>query len=170
MLFRSAVKYEKSIITFKLAVGNIVGEVEFHINESSATNSILSTHAEASKVWGENLLNTLNTIKVPSTTIDDFVDKNSINLIDILKLDTQGTEYQILEGAIETMQKKKIKLIYLEIIIMPTYHGQKHFDEILYMLRVNGFRLFRIYNYSYTQFGDLRQVDAIFLSENFNFQ
>ena len=46
---------------------------------------------------------------------------------------------------------------------MPTYSGQKHFDEVLYLLRSKGFQLFNLYNYSHTEFGELRQVDAIFI-------
>ncbi len=52
-----------------------------------------------------------------------------------LVLDTQVTEYQVLEGASKAMEENKISLIYLEIITKPTYKGQKNFDEILFLLR-----------------------------------
>ncbi len=165
-ILKETIKKEKNIEVFNIAFWNKVGEVNLHVNKYSATNSILPTHREASNTWGENLLNTLETIKVSSTTIDDFVEKKRINKIDILKLDTQGTEYFIIEGAINTIKKGKIKLIYIEIITLPTYQGQKHFDEILSLLRLNGFKLYNMYNYSFTQFGELRQIDAIFLCNN----
>src|SRR6185312_11125048 len=105
----------------------------------------------------------LDKIKIDSVTLDDFVSQNGIGKIDILKMDTQGTEYQILEGAYRCLQMKKIGLIYLEIITMNTYQKQKNLDEILLLLRINGFVLYNFYNLTYTNLGELRQVDAIFL-------
>ena len=149
------------------ALGNICGKVVFNVNKSSQTNSLLKTDRDGEKTWGENLLNTIDIINIDCITIDEFVEKNEIDCIDILKLDTQGTEYQVIEGAANTIAKNKIKLIYLEIITMPTYSGQKHFDEILLLLRNKEFNLFNLYNYSHTGTGALRQVDAIFIHKSF---
>ena len=164
-ILTETVKGYQNIKPFNTALGNIVGEVDFHVNQYSATNSILPTHQEGSNIWGANLLDTLKVIKVNSTTIDDFIERHAINQIDILKLDTQGTEYNIIEGAAKAIEQGKIKLIYLEIITLPTYQNQKHFDEVLRFLRLNGFNLYNMYDYSFTQLGFLRQVDAIFLSQ-----
>jgi hypothetical protein len=48
---------------------------------------------------------------------------------------------------------------------MPTYQKQKHLDEILLLLRRKGFVLYNFYNLSYTNAGELRQVDAIFIKK-----
>ena len=50
------------------------------------------------------------TVKDKITQIANIED----DLIDILKIDTQGTEYQVVEGAKETISQDNIKLIYLE--------------------------------------------------------
>ena len=168
-ILNETVKNETNVETLNIALGNLVGFVDFHINKSSATNSILPTHKNGSITWSENLLDTLVNIKVPSSTIDDFVEKKGIDKIDILKLDTQGTEYLIIEGARETIKKGRIRIVYMEIIILPTYQGQKYFDEILLLMRVNGFKLFKMYDFSFNRFGELRQVDAVFISNDFKF-
>jgi FkbM family methyltransferase len=154
-----------NIKCFNLALSNISGQLDFHVNKSYATNSILATHADSAKNWNEEVLFTIEEIKINSLTLDDFVAQNQIDKIDILKLDTQGTEYQIIEGASQSIKQNKIALIYLEIIIMPTYQEQKNLDEILLLLRNKGFSLYNFYNYSYTNAGELRQVDAIFTRE-----
>lgn len=169
-ILNEKIKNYQNIKTINKAVGNVVGEINFHVNKFSATNSALPTHQEGSKTWGENLLDTIETIMVKSITIDDFIEKECVNQIDILKIDTQGTEYCVIEGALKAIDKQRIKLIYLEIIILPTYQNQKHLDEILLFLRFNGFSLYNFYNYSYTQFGILRQIDAIFINNNFQFR
>jgi FkbM family methyltransferase len=164
------VKSYPNIKIFNNALGNVIGDLDFHVNKSSATNSILPTHQESSKTWGKNLLDTIETIKIKSTTIDDFIGKSGINQIDVLKIDTQGTEYNVIEGAIKAIKQGKIKLIYLEIITLPTYQNQKHLDEMLSFLRLNGYNLYNIYNYSSTPLGMLRQIDAIFLNNKFQFK
>ena len=161
--------YDK-IKTFKSAIGNINGAVDFHVNKYSDTNSVLSTHSEASHIWGNDILDTLKTIKVDCITLDNFFAELGIFQIDILKIDTQGNEFAVLEGAIKNLEKDFIKLIYLEIITLPTYESQKHFDEILLFLRLHNFDLYNLYNLSFTKFGELRQMDAIFLNKKFRFE
>jgi FkbM family methyltransferase len=153
---------------YNLALGNASGYATFHVNASSQTNSLLQTDEGGAATWGENLLNTVQTISVEAITIDDFVNREQVACIDILKLDTQGTEYQIIEGAAQTIAANKIKLIYTEIITMPTYEGQKSFDEVLQLLRNKGFSLYNLYNFSHTPAGKLRQVDAIFIHKSFH--
>jgi FkbM family methyltransferase len=165
-ILKKNVEDKENIKVYNVALSNVIGKVKFNVNESSQTNSILSTHIDGADTWGKNLLSTIDTIDIESTTIDKFVEKNTIDKIDILKLDTQGTEYFIIEGAAKTIAKNKIKLIYLEIIIMPTYDGQKYFDEILLLFRANNFHLYNLYNFSHTANGMLRQVDAIFIHES----
>jgi len=152
----------KNIKCYNVALSNLTGKVDFHVNQYYPTNSILATHIDSSKNWNDVVFVTKDLIKIDSLTLDDFVAKNHIDEIDILKMDTQGTEYQILEGASKCLEQKKICLIYLEIILMPTYVNQKNFDEILLLLRRKGFSLFNLYNLSYTNSGELRQVDAVF--------
>ena len=152
-----------NINIFNTAIGNISGQVDFHVNNFSATNSILPTHPDSNINWGKGMLDTIETIKINSLILDDFIEQNKIDKIDILKLDTQGAEYNIIEGALKSIGQNIISLIYLEIIIMPTYKKQKFLDEILLLLRKNGFVLYNFYNYLFTDYGELLQVDAIFI-------
>jgi len=167
-ILKSSVKSFPNIKVFNTAISNFSGQVDFHVNKSSATNSILPTSGDGKKNWGENLLETVETIKINSVTIDDFVEKFKIKAIDILKIDTQGTEYEVVEGAGKTTEQNKIRLIYLEIIIVSTYEGQKYLDEILSLFRNKGFRLFNLYNFTHSDKGELKQVDAIFVHKSFD--
>lgn len=164
-ILKETVSNYGNILTYNIALGNLEGDVDFYVNKFSATNSILPAHSMGSIIWGDNLLNNIEKIKVRSTTLDNFIKKMEIDQIDILKLDTQGTEYDVLEGAINTIKDRKIKIIYMEIITLPTYQNQRHFDEILKFMRLNRFELYNMYDYSLTKFGALRQVDAIFVNK-----
>ena len=47
--------------------------------------------------------------------IDNFSQENDIKKIDLLKIDAEGSEMSILEGAKEILQKGVIKLVFVEI-------------------------------------------------------
>lgn len=157
-------KLPSNVRPFNLALGNENKDVDFNINLEQQTNSLLSTHPDAEKTWGCKACDHVRTELVKMQTIDEFVKINNIEKIDILKMDTQGTESLILEGAIETINQNKIKLVYTEIIIMPTYIGQKPLDEALYDYRKNGFIL---YNFYFNPVGQVQQIEALFIHESF---
>ena len=114
-------------------------------------------------IWGKGLLETIGTVDVEMTTLDNFVDENNIKKIDILKMDVQGAEFMVLNGAKKTFEKGIVNMIYTEIIMLPTYEGQIPFDETIKLIRSFGFELYNFFNYNLTDAGQLRQVDAIFI-------
>lgn len=150
------------INVFNFGLSNQVGTQPFHSNPSSATNSLLSTDELGSQIWGAGLLETQDIVKAQFKTIDSVIETMRIPKIDILKLDIQGAESIVMEGALVTCSRGLIRLIYSEIITQPTYKGQKRFDEAMAAFYNNGFDLYSIYNMSFTGAGRLRQIDVIF--------
>ena len=55
-----------------------------------------------------------NVDKVKTNTLDKFCEKNLIDKIDVLKIDTQGHEAEVLNGAIQMLTKQRIKVVELE--------------------------------------------------------
>lgn len=166
-VLKTNVKEYPNVQIYNLAFGDTIGKINFNSNTVSATNSILETDEHASSVWGNNLLDTIEKTEVPITTIDNFVYEQKISEIDILKIDVQGYEFNVIEGARHLILRNGVKVIYMEIIILPTYQKQKSLDEILALMRSNNFSLYNLYNFSYDSFGSLRQVDAIFINNNY---
>jgi len=144
-------------------LGAVTGPQTIHANAFSATNSLLPTDAKSAVTWGEGLLETQATVSVKIKTLDNAVKELNVDHIDILKLDVQGAEHLVLEGGEKTLSAGLVDLIYTEIILLPTYEGQLYFDEILLRFRQLGYRLYDVYNPSYNQQKQLRQLDAIFL-------
>lgn len=52
------------------------------------------------------------TENVPSITIDHFVESNSIQRIDFIKIDTDGYELEVLKGAINSIKKLQPQIIF----------------------------------------------------------
>ncbi len=155
-----------TIHAFNMALSNGSGTAEFHVNPSSATNSLLPTDPQAPQIWGKGLLETYDKIKVQTITIDDFCRTHGIDRIHLLKLDVQGAEPLVLEGARQFLDSGKIDLIYTEIITMPSYSGQMELHDFLTMLHEYGFCLYNFYHF-FLHSGRLKQMDAIFTRNGF---
>jgi FkbM family methyltransferase len=84
-------------------------------------------------------------------TIDDFCQKNNIQDIDFIKIDTDGHDFMVLKGAEKTLTELKT----LGVMVEAQFHGIPHpeantFANIDNYLRNLGFSLFdlEIYRYS----------------------
>jgi FkbM family methyltransferase len=150
------------ITTFALALAEEAGEAELYVNASSATNSLFETDPHGAMVWGNGPLETRQRIQCRATTIDKIVSETGLDGIHLLKIDAQGAEYKILQGAAGVLRAGLIDLLYMEIITMPTYRGQRSLAYYLEFLDKNQMTLFGIYNLSFIG-GQIRQLDAIFV-------
>ena len=89
------------------------------------TKNVLFSNAEKEIDFISMIKNT-PTVKKKTITIDKFVEENNIEKIDYIKMDVEGAERTILEGAIKTIKKFKPHLA------IAIYHGGKLFMEDFY--------------------------------------
>ena len=78
------------------ALGNRVGGAELHIESSSGEGNTLAESGLLGSYSGKET--------VPITTIDTFVREQQLRRVDFIKVDTEGFEKEILEGAAETIR------------------------------------------------------------------
>ena len=69
-------------------------------------------------------------VKMNAVTVDKFVNDNNIKRIDYIKMDVEGAEKNILEGAKETINKFRPSLA------VAVYHGGKLFMEDFYKVPI----------------------------------
>jgi FkbM family methyltransferase len=150
----------------RLALGSAAGHGTLNVNRSSATNSLLRSDERAAGYWGRDLLDTQTTIEVPLATLDAFCAERSIAHVDLLKLDVQGAELAVLEGAAALLRTQAIDVVYMEMIVAPTYVGQHDLHDYLGLFRAHGYVLFDFYNPVRTH-GRLLQTDNLFVAEPF---
>ena len=90
---------------------------------------------------------------------DKYLDANSQLF---LKIDTQGYEWQVLDGAIETL--KRAKGVLCEVSLVPLYEGQKVWLDVIGRLESEGFLLWALQKgFVDHRTGQSLQMDAIFL-------
>jgi len=107
-------------------------------------------------------------ITVQTQTIDNFCSLNNIKNIDLLKLDTDGTEHEVLLGAESLLSQGKIGLIYTEISGFKKTFNIK-VEEIVKFLGKYGFELKKTYTIpSFSMFSNLKSTDNLFVKKSIN--
>ena len=154
---------DSEIIPVPLALADTPGTREFHINKVTATNSFYPP-VEKWRLWApEGALELKESIEVEVSTIDHFCHNRAIRHISILKLDTQGAECAILQGAKEMLTEKKVGMIYCEVVFIPIYQNQVLAHEIIKELNRLDYQLYDLFDPVYAANGQLLRADTLFL-------
>ena len=98
-------------------------------------------------------------------TLDDYAKINNIDNIDILKIDTQGYEDKVLNGSLQLIKNKKIKIIQLELMLSDIYEKTLSFHEIEKYLIQGDYKLFLISNGGNHLLDFNWQVELIYVSK-----
>ena len=106
-----------------IAIGEKDEEMEFIVSKKSNWSKIRMNNEEINS--GDEV------IKIPVKTLDLFVKENSIEKIDVLRMDVEGYEYNILKGAEKILEEYKPKLL---IEVHKMYLGTKKTLEMLKIL------------------------------------
>jgi len=156
--------------TEKLFLNNIAVEnhsssnANMYITQNKGSSSLLQPTKGANEFWEGNPLSTQKEVKVETITIDSYCQKHNIETIDILKIDVQGSELKVLQGAALMIQERRVKLIFTEISIAPNYKGQSEIDQIIKFLRENKYKIFNFFKMKHKQ-GKLIECDVLFYTE-----
>lgn len=133
----------------------------FFENHSGNTNSFL----KSAKIGAtsDKQCETLGQIEVEMRALDDEVKRLGVEEIDFMKLDVQGYEYFVLQGAAKTLAAGSVNVILSEVYFKRQYEGQPLFWDIAGLLAQHGFELVDLYDLYYGP-NQLLWGDAIFAS------
>lgn len=93
-----------------IALSNAEGIARFLDNpDSPATNHLLPSQSES------NSQDDSNYVTVECQTLDSYCENHSISHIDLLKIDVEGFECQVLQGARSMIQRKAVSWIFCEL-------------------------------------------------------
>lgn len=101
----------QNITCVNAALSDSNGEVKFHDRVDKNGSSHASMHAEVFSAI--HLVPSVET-SVISRTLDDFCSSEAIEHIDLLKIDVEGHELQVLEGAKSMLKARRIRSIQFE--------------------------------------------------------
>lgn len=117
-------------------VGKNEGLIDFHLFRDLGSSSKLKPNQFFKNNYSASHEIT-STVSVESRTMDSILTENSLELPDFIKLDTQGTELEILKSSPKSLSN--CLLIESEIEIIEMYDGQPLIGEFLTFMDNNGF-------------------------------
>jgi len=127
---------------FNVGLFDKKGAVDFNITRDGNLCSILTPNRELLDEFPEaGRYDVIKKIKLEVNTLDNVVADSGMKLIDFMKIDTQGTELPILQGASETL-KQTVFGLEIEVEFVPLYRDQLLFSDLDQYLRERDFILF----------------------------
>ena len=143
------------------AIGNQEGEIIINIagnSQSSSALPMLDAHVQSAP---ESAYSGSETVKLSrlDTLAKDYIKSETKSIF--LKIDVQGLEKQVLEGA--TAILPLVKGIKLELSLVPLYEGQVLFKEMIDIIEKLGYELYGIEpGFTAEKTGRMLQMDGIF--------
>lgn len=149
----------KSYHTWQMALGNNNAQIPLNLalNPDMSSlrefdNTLFDSHfgyIASSDAWKQSG-RPESVQQVQANTLDNLFGNTAAYHIDLLKMDTQGSEFEILEGAKVLLNSSQISIIKTESNLVPMYKGQKCFSELDLFIQSKGFT----------------QVDCLFYPQN----
>jgi len=141
---------------FNLAISDEVGTAKFYRNRISHTNSLYKVNLKSkdSVQFAKNRELTVPAnekeynldVDVKTITLDKFINDNTIENIDLIKIDVQGAERKVLSGGGGALQKAKAVIV--EVSFYDYYKNSTSFMDLEKYLIPAGFELFSILDIS----------------------
>ncbi|MBU3822754.1 FkbM family methyltransferase [Flavobacteriaceae bacterium XHP0103] len=125
---------KKNVQLFSVGVGNTNGELDFTIHKRNDSCSFRFSEAEA-------IQRGFKQIKVPIFKLDDFAIENNLMNPSILKIDAEGLDIEVLQGANNLV--KKTEIIMIEVGVMNKNINNSVLKVMNYLDQI-GFRFFDI--------------------------
>lgn len=140
--------------TFNVFCGKENGVVTFQVGKDLNKGSALV----------RNDIAAVNNIEVEVRPLDDLVSEAGMKEPYLLKIDVEGAELMVLEGAKETLLKSRAVII--EGRTKSVYDNEKTFDFYISYMKKFGFRLVDLISMADDkQTGLLLQMDLVFIKE-----
>jgi hypothetical protein len=121
-----------------LALSDKSGLIRLHVYED-AYLSFNSQAVRPLKDYGADV-ESIGVEEIAATTVDDYCKREKVERIDLLKIDVEGAELQVMQGARRMLQSKRIRCLTFEF-------GQATFDmgnspaEIEVYLKEMGYKI-----------------------------
>lgn len=149
-------KYKGSYLIAAAAAENKT--IEFNVHPD---------HLEGSSLYKETMGEEADGYKVmvPTVVLDDLIQERELKGPYLLKVDTQGAELDVLDGASKTLHETDV--VVLETSLFQFMKGAPQFCDVVAYMKKIGFVVYDIINLGNRPFDNaLAQVDIVFVKEN----
>jgi FkbM family methyltransferase len=104
---QKAVNSLSQVRVFNCALGDSQGTIRINLATNAGSNSI------------RPIKDTKGTVDISIDTLDNICDSKQVDIIDLLKIDVEGFELPVLQGASRRLGSEKIRYVYAECVLAP---------------------------------------------------
>jgi len=147
----------------RAAIGDHDGEIEMHVAGNSVSSSALNMLDSHAKAAPASAYVDIERVRLASmdTISRAYLHPDSIAF---LKVDTQGYEDRVLDGATELLSA--LTGVQLELSLVSLYDGQQLFDTLVERMRSIGYSIWAIWpGFQHPESGRMLQVDVTFFRD-----
>jgi len=126
-----------------VALGAAKENRTLHVWATRTSSSLLPIRPDAFDLCDRSKVEPIREVQIETTTLEAVLDEAQIDRVDLIKLDTQGTELEILK-ALDEPRRRLLLSAELEIGMPGAYLGQPHLGTVSDWLDSQGFELFDI--------------------------
>lgn len=145
------------------ALGARPGMATLHVTKQAACSSL---YVPSPRAYGRHptleVITPQRSVIVDLTTLDTWCAREGVESVDVIKVDTQGSELDVLHGAVATLGS--VRAVEAEVEFNELYEGAPLFGDVDRFLRSHGFVLWKLRDLAhYAQRGartDWRTVDV----------
>ena len=153
----------KKIFLNNKALSNKNATRKMYVNSLSSTSTFSKINKSSSWFKFKNfILNKKNSFqkikKIKTIKLDDYFKIRNMKKVDLLKIDTEGHELNVLNGALKVFDKNKIKYLLIEVHYSDMYKNYKS-TEIHSFLKNKNFKLLKRFKYPFLKFEDQLYVN-----------
>jgi len=143
---RLACRYDSNRITLvPFGLADREGKSTLHLTKEPACSSLYEPDRQLTENYPAlDCARKVNEIEIELTTLDLWAERSGVEYIDHIKIDTQGSELLVLNGASKALEH--VRTIELEVEFNPIYKEQPLFADVDIFLRKQGFVLWKLTN------------------------
>lgn len=132
-------------IVFPFGLGSAPGRSTLNVTALANMSSTLEPDADLLETYAKKNLHTriVDRIDMPVDTLDGILEREGVR-IDAIKVDTQGTELGILEGALCALNSS-VLIAEVEVSFFPRYRQQALMWDVVRFMERQGFELIDLY-------------------------
>jgi len=143
----------RTVTVMAEAMGSRRGESHLYLTTRPGLSSLLEPDPEVTRrFYLEAKFRVVKTTTVPTVPLDEASTQYGFADATFLKIDTQGTELDILQSG-SRLVRESLLGIHTESLFHPFYKGQSLFADVDTYLRQNGFALFSLNRTTLRRFG-----------------
>jgi len=128
----------KNVIALPIALHNRRGTSRFYVSKISGISTLMQYHHIMDVRNAEEVI-------VPTLPLDDVVEIVDISRVDIIKIDVEGAEHYVIEGATKTIERHRP-------ILLIEFHGKEQWKEVARTLATLGYEIIVLHKYPFCEY------------------